>query len=156
MGTGAGGRAAPKDRIGMRRIIISLVAALALTTAVGAIDEEMDEDLMQSIEDTNKSLSSDLALKDDKAVASDAKDLAQMFSKVEVYFAHRGNADDAVDLARKSEQLTSDILKSVAAEDFDTAMDTSTTLSRTCKTCHRSYKKDKDKTKDKDKNKENP
>jgi hypothetical protein len=136
----------------MRRILVYLLAALAFVAAVATAEEEMDEDLMQSIEDTNKSLSSDLALKDDKAVASDAKDLEQMFSKVEIYFTHRGNADDAVDLARRSEQLTGEILKSVAAEDFDTAMDTSTTLSRTCKTCHRSYKKDKDKTKDKDKN----
>jgi hypothetical protein len=140
----------------MRRIIIFLVAALALTTAIGAVDEDMDEDLMQSIEDTNKSLSSDLALKDDKAVTSDARDLAQMFTKVEVYFQHRGNADDAVDLARKSEELTGEILKSVAADDFDRAMNTSTALSRTCKTCHRSYKKDKDKTKDKGKNAETP
>ena len=138
----------------MRKILFLLVAALAFAGVMAAAQEEMDEDLMQSIEDTNKSLSSNLAQHDDKGSADDARDLAQKFSQVETYFDHRGNAADAVDLARKSEELTAQILKAVAAADFDAAMDSSVTLSRTCKTCHRSYKKDKDKTKAKDKNKE--
>jgi cytochrome c556 len=133
----------------MRRVVVFVAAALALAGGVRCADEAMDEDLMQSIEDTNKSLSSNLAVKDDRGSKEDAKELIDMFSKVEGYFAAKGNATDAVDLARKSKQLTLDIINSVSAEDFDTAMNASTTLSRACKTCHRSYKKDKDKDKEK-------
>jgi hypothetical protein len=131
----------------MRKAALFLFASLAFAGGVRCADEDMDEDLMQSIEDTNKSLSSNLAVKDDRGSKEDAKELIQMFSKVEGYFAAKGNATDAVDLAKKSQQLTLDIINSVAAEDFDTALNASTTLSRACKTCHRSYKKDKDKDK---------
>jgi hypothetical protein len=127
-----------------RRPALALALACALLGAVRA-DEDLDEDLMQSIEDTTKSLSSNLSMHDGPASTSDARDLRDMFAKVQVYFEQRGNAADAVDLARKSRDLSLAIAQSVSSEDYDTALDTSTTLSRACKSCHRAYKKEKDK-----------
>jgi hypothetical protein len=113
-----------------------------LSASVTANETELDTDLMQSIEDTNKSLSSNIALKDAKAAVSDSKELNEMFGKVQTYFEQKGGADDAVDLAKKSRTLTESIVSSVGHSDFDTATESATTLSRTCRTCHTFYKKE--------------
>jgi cytochrome c556 len=139
----AGARVRVRPR---RTPALVLVLACTLLGTVRA-DEDLDEDLMQSIEDTTKSLSSNLSLHDGRASTADAQDLGEMFGKVQTYFEQRGNAADAVDLARKSRDLSAAIARSVSAADFDGALDTSTTLSRACKSCHRAYKKEKDKDK---------
>jgi hypothetical protein len=77
-----------------------------------------------------------------QASADDAKQLQQLFGKVEAHFQSKSGAADAVDLARKSETYASDIIKLVANNKFDDAADTATNLSRTCRTCHTFYKKE--------------
>lgn len=126
----------------MRKVVpIFLSFFFVLTSSVKSAQNELDVDLMQAIEDTNKSLSSNIAIKDTKASTSDAKELEQMFSKVEHFFVEKGDAPDAVDLARKSKELTVEIVKSVTAQDFDTATHSATNISRNCRTCHTFYKK---------------
>lgn len=130
-------------RLIMRRKLLALFAAsFLLPTSVIADEAGLDTDLMQSIEDTNKSLSSNIALKDGKAAVSDSKELNEMFVKVQTYFEQKGDANDAVDLAKKSRTLTDSIVASVGHNDFDTATESATTLSRTCRTCHTFYKKE--------------
>lgn len=116
------------------------VLLLAAGTAWSA-DLEMDTDWMQAIEDANKSLSSNIALKNAKAATADAQELSAMFVKVEAFFAAKADAHDAVDLSRKSIELTGEISKSISASDYDAATNSATTLSRTCRTCHTFYKK---------------
>lgn len=125
----------------MRKVMIVLAALLLLAGAVKSAETELDTDLMHAIEDSNKSLSSNIALKDVKASTSDAQELTQMFTQVETFFTNKGDAPDAVDLSKKSKQLAQDIVKQVAANDFEAATNSSTTLSRTCRTCHTFYKK---------------
>jgi len=96
---------------------------------------------MHSIEDSNKSLASNIAIKAAKEASSDARELNEMFATVEAFYARKGDAPDAVELAKKSRALSAQILESVSASDFGAATDSATTLSRTCKTCHNYYKK---------------
>jgi hypothetical protein len=133
----------------MRRIVVSLslpalLAALALTAVPVRSAEaqaELGTELMQAIEDSNKSLSSNISLKDAKASAADAREINQAFVQVEAYFAARPDAHDAVELARKTRDLTDQIVQSVGGGHFDAAADSATALSRTCRTCHTFYKK---------------
>jgi soluble cytochrome b562 len=116
----------------------------ALLLAAGAAwsaETEMDTDLMRAIEDANKSLSSDIALKNTKGALADAKELEDMFVKVEGFFNDKGEAHDAVELSKISVELTRGISKSVSSGDFDAATDAATNLSRTCRSCHTFYKK---------------
>jgi len=126
----------------MRKVILSFGAALVFVAGICLAEAELDTDLMQSIDDTNKSLASNIALKNAKASIADAKELAGMFEKVEAYFVQKGNAANAVELTKKSKDLTIAVVQSVAAGDFDKATDSATALSRTCKTCHTFYKKE--------------
>ncbi|WP_028311494.1 hypothetical protein [Derxia gummosa] len=129
----------------MRKAIAAAVALLVLASAgIGSAlsaEDELDNDLMQAIEDSNKSLASYIATKDQKGATTDANDLAKMFETVETFYVKKGDAADAVELAKKSRELTAQILKQVSTKNFDAATDTATTLSRTCKTCHNFYKK---------------
>ncbi len=126
----------------MRKVIMFFGIFAALTAGVSSAEIELGSDLMQTIEDTNKSLSSNIALKDGKAATSDARELTEMFGKVENFFVQKGGADNAVALAKKSKDLTIEIVKSVTANNFESATDAATTLSRTCRTCHTFYKKE--------------
>lgn len=120
-------------------MVVGLLAALV--GGVKAADADLDMDLMQQIEDTNKSLSSNIALQDVKGSRSDAEELRQMFAQVETYFVHKGDAADAVDLSKKSLDLTSAVVSAVQTKQFDAAAEASATLSRTCRACHTFYKK---------------
>jgi len=126
----------------MRKVVLIFLSFFfVLTSSVKSAQNELDVDLMQAIEDTNKSLASNIAIKDTKASTSDAQELEQMFGKVEQFFVDKGDAPDAVDLAKKSKELSIEIVKSVTAQDFDTATNSATSISRNCRTCHTFYKK---------------
>lgn len=125
----------------MRKLIIVFGVLAVLGGVVRAADGELDMDLMQTIEDTNKSLASNIATKNAPGSTSDAKELEGLFAKVESHFMAKGDAADAVELSKKSKDLAESIVKSVAAKDFDTATDAATSISRTCRACHTFYKK---------------
>ena len=122
-------------------ILLTLLSAAIALNAVCA-EPEMGMDLMQNIEDANKSLSSNIALANKQAAGDDAKELARMFEEVETFFVHKGDAANAVDLARQSRELSAEIVQLVATGKFEVATDKATTLSRTCRTCHTFYKKE--------------
>lgn len=127
----------------MRKVTI-LLTLLSVAIALNAVcaEPEMGMDLMQNIEDANKSLSSNIALANTQAAGDDAKELARMFLEVETFFTHKGDATNAVDLARQSRELSAEIVQLVATGKFEVATDKATTLSRTCRTCHTFYKKE--------------
>lgn len=125
----------------MRKLITVFGMLLVLAGLVHAADTELDMDLMQTIEDTNKSLASNIATENGPGSTADAKELQALFGKVEVHFVAKGDAPDAVELSRKSKDLAGAILKSVADKDFSTASGAATDLSRACRTCHTFYKK---------------
>ncbi len=125
----------------MRKTIALCGILSALAGSAWSVDSEMDTDFMQSVDDTNKSLASTIADKDVKASLAALKELEAMFDRVEVFYKHKGDAEDAVELSKKSKELSIEIEKLVQAKDFDSANAMATDLSRTCKSCHNFYKK---------------
>lgn len=125
----------------MPKLLLVSAVLLALAGSVWSAEDEIDTDLMQSIEDTNKDLASNIAVQEAKAATANARDLHEMFAKVEAFYVGKGDAADAVDLARKSLELTQQIEQQIASKDFGAATGSATTLSRTCKSCHNFYKK---------------
>lgn len=125
----------------MRKVIVAVGLLAALGGVVRAADGELDMDLMQTIEDTNKSLASNIAVQDAAGSTRDAQELNQLFSTVESHYVRQGNAPDAVELSRKSLDLTTSIVKSVGNKDFTAASESATALSRNCRACHTFYKK---------------
>jgi cytochrome c556 len=96
---------------------------------------------MRTVEDSNKSLANHIAIKDAKGVSGDTQELSAMFAQVEAFYATKGDAQDALDITKRSRQLIAEIDKSVAGKDFDNANVKASDLSRACKSCHNFYKK---------------
>lgn len=131
-------------RSGPRRSLFAGLACALLaigTAAAMASDGELDMELMQTIEDLNKSLASNIALRDAKGSSADARELHALFIKVEGHFAAKPDAADAVELAKKSKDLSDAIVRHVGAGKFDAATDAATDISRACRACHTFYKK---------------
>jgi DNA-binding GntR family transcriptional regulator len=119
---------------------MTLFTIVAITAPIAAYSE-VDTDFMTAMDDLNKSLTSNVALSDAKAAASDAKEMQKMFDEVEAFFLKKADAADGVKWAQESRDLAASIAKSVTANDFDSASQTAVTLSKTCKACHKIYKK---------------
>jgi cytochrome c556 len=125
----------------MRKAVVLCGILSALAGSAWPVDAEMDTEFMQSVEDTNKNLASTIADRDVKASLAAIKELEVMFDRVEIFYKHKGDAEDAVELSKKSKDLSVEIEKLVLANDFDTANALATDLSRACKSCHNFYKK---------------
>lgn len=120
------------------------IALLSLALAGAAFSEgvDVDGDLMRDIDDTAKSLDSDVALKDAKAAATAARTLVETFAKVESHYGQKAETADAVGFAHHTQELAAQALKAIEANDFDAASEAVNQLTRSCKTCHEVYKKD--------------
>ncbi|HYR26521.1 MAG TPA: hypothetical protein VEQ09_11870 [Aquabacterium sp.] len=124
----------------MRKVVILFSVLLVLAGVARAADAVLDMDLMQTVEDTNKSLSSNIALQDAAASTKDARELHELFKTVEAHYVSKPDAADGVQLSRKSLTLTQQIIQQVGAKDFTGASESSSALSRTCRACHTFYK----------------
>jgi cytochrome c556 len=125
----------------MRKFIMLGATLLVLAGNVISAQTDIDDDFMRTVEDSNKSLANHIAVKDTKGVSGDTKELSEMFAQVEAFYATKGDAQDALDITKKSRQLIAEIDKSVASKDFDSANVKASDLSRACKSCHNFYKK---------------
>ncbi len=128
----------------MRTLMLGF-SLIVMTGGASAAQVTIDEDYMQTMEDRQKSLSKNIGVQNAQGANEDVKELEDMFGEVEDYYVHKGNATDAVDWSKDSKDLSIAIEKYVAAKDFDNATVAATTLAKTCKACHRVYKKDKEK-----------
>jgi hypothetical protein len=118
-----------------------LLSQLVLLGSVASAQFEITADGMRDIEDTTKSLDSNVALKEAKTAVTEAKELVAFFRQVEAYYAQQPNSADAVGYARKTHELAAQTLAAIEAQNFDQASDSVNALTRSCKTCHDVYKK---------------
>lgn len=129
----------------MRKKLLPLLLVATLVSAftgpVISAELQIDDDFMRTVEDTNKSLASNIAGRDAKSSLIDAKELEGMFAQIESYYQSKADAEEALKLTRKSKDLSVEIKQLIGAKDFDTATTKATDLSRACKSCHNHYKK---------------
>ena len=123
----------------MRKTLIFMALQLALLGGVMSATFEIRDDDMRDIEDTLKSLDSNVALKDRKA-AGEARELQDYFQQVERFYAVQPDKADAVGFSRKTVELAARVRAAVESGDFDAAGDAVAQLARSCKTCHDVYK----------------
>jgi len=126
----------------MQKVFAFFTALLLAAGPVFSIGFDLTADNMRDIDDTTKSLSSNLATQDKASALKEAQEIDAFFRQVQGYYEAKGSAEDAVDYARKSHELAGQIAKSVAANDLDTAAATVSSLTRICKSCHNAYKTD--------------
>lgn len=126
----------------MRKPFLFLLAQLALLGSVASAPVDVDADLMRGIDDTAKSLDSNVAQKDGKTAAGEARELVETFARIEAHYAAKAETADAVGFAHRTQSLAAEALKAIEAQDFDAAAEAVNQLTRSCKSCHEIYKKD--------------
>ncbi len=130
-------------KISQRTLLACVLQFTLLGTALCAADAvDVDGDLMRGIDDTAKSLDSEVAQKDAKAALADARSLVETFARIESHYGQKPETADAVGFAHKAQDLAAQALKAIEAQDFDAAGEAVNQLTRSCKTCHEVYKKD--------------
>lgn len=128
----------------MIRFIIVIAGLLLLGTASVAEENSagVDIELMQTIEEVNDSLSSNISMEAVDAALSDAQLLDELFMLVEQHFVAQGNDNDAIELAQSSKKSTEEIVVLLQEKNFESAAATAIELSRNCKSCHNIYEKE--------------
>ncbi|MEJ0034471.1 MAG: cytochrome c [Gammaproteobacteria bacterium] len=121
---------------------IAGIAALILSGAAFAgIDlSDFDKNTMQDVDDANKELESALSSKETRVAVTNAEFIRDSLHWAEGYFDGKGNAADAVKLARQGRELAATIAKSAGEGNFDAATEAYSSLRKTCKSCHDAYK----------------
>jgi len=122
-------------------ILCGLLLVLSRGAAYAEVDlKDFDDDLMRDMDTAIKDLEPVIGAKNAAAASGDAELLRDGFKQTQEYFAKKGTAPDAVDFARKSEEVTETVLKDIAASDFDAASTSARALSKSCRACHDVYK----------------
>ena len=130
-------------KIPKKTLFAALLQFALLGTGLCAAEAvDVDGDLMRGIDDTAKSLDSEVALKDAKAALADARTLVETFARIESHYGQKPETADAVGFARRTQDLAALTLKAIEAQDFDAAGEAVNQLTRSCKNCHDAYKKD--------------
>jgi hypothetical protein len=130
-------------KISQRTLFACILQFALLGTGLCAADAvDVDGDLMRGIDDTAKSLDSDVAQKDGQAALADARSLVETFARIESHYGQKPETADAVGFAHKTQELAAQALKAIESQDFDAAGEAVHQLTRSCKTCHEVYKKD--------------
>ena len=125
-----------------KKTLLACIVQFALIGGALCAADDVDGDLMRGIDDTAKSLDSDVAQKDAKAAAADARSLVETFARIESHYGQKPETADAVGFAHHTQELAAQALKAIEAQDFDAAGDAVNQLTRSCKNCHEVYKKD--------------
>ena len=130
-------------KISKKTLLAAVLQFTLFGSALCAADAiDVDGDLMRGIDDTAKSLDSEVAQKDAKAALADARSLVETFARIESHYGQKPETADAVGFAHKTQDLAAQALKAIEAQDFDAASEAVAQLTRSCKTCHEVYKKD--------------
>lgn len=114
---------------------------LATGVALAEIDlSDFDDDLMKTMDETNKYLEPDINAKNAKSAREGIDIIQQGLKWTEDYFVAKGGTDDAVKLAQKGQQHIVEIRQAIDANDFDKAAASSRELTKNCRACHDIYK----------------
>ena len=122
-----------------KTVIFGLGILFAASLMFAQSADEFDA-WMRTIDEKNQSVQRNIADKDAKSAADDARALQETFQLVEGFWKKRGNAQDAVDLSQKAGERAANVAKLIAAKDFEAASAQSIKIAETCTACHRLYR----------------
>lgn len=127
-------------RWGVTVLLAQALAGVAL--AAWSAPVTVDGDLMRGIDETVKSLDSDVATQNADAAVAEAKELVEAFTQVEAYYAAKPDGADGAEFARKVRELAQQVQQRTQAHDFGPAGESVDALTRSCKACHKVYRKE--------------
>jgi len=129
----------------MRKQFILVVSAVLLSfvanTVIAELDlSDFDDDLMRTMDDTNKYLEPDINAKNINNAREGIEVIRQGLKWTEDYFAHKGGVEDGVKLAQEGQAHAQAIVGALDKNDFNAAAASARALTKNCRSCHDLYK----------------
>ena len=126
----------------MRRFIIAGLLTVMSLSGLALAEAEFDfEELMEAVEDDTHELQATIVAEDADASLALTNKLDGAFKLVEGYFATWGDAQDAVDDAKRYQKKLAEVVAALQRKDFRTASDHAVEFAKSCdKACHDKYK----------------
>ena len=81
-----------------------------------------------------------LDAQDDAAAIAQAREIEDLYAKMEAYFVAKDASADAIKLSRESKELAGVIVKSVAEKKYEAGGNAAVTIARACTDCHDLYR----------------
>ncbi len=126
----------------MKLIGSFVICLLVLSVGASAQDAAEFQSWMKDVSATNRSLRSNLESKAGDAAAADAKKLADIFGKVNMFF--EGKSADAAKIAMDAQNGYQQVATHAAAGNMDEATAASDAARANCGSCHGSYREKAD------------
>ena len=81
-----------------------------------------------------------LDARDDPDAIAQAREIEDLYAKMEAYFVAKGESADAIKLSRESKELAAVIVNSVTAKNYQAGGNAAVTIARACTDCHDLYR----------------
>jgi hypothetical protein len=81
-----------------------------------------------------------LDARDDPDAIAQAREIEDLYAKMEAYFVAKGESADAIKLSRESKELAGVIAKSVTTKNYEAGGNAAVTIARACTDCHDLYR----------------
>ncbi|MBZ5579972.1 MAG: hypothetical protein LAP40_25725 [Acidobacteriia bacterium] len=123
-----------------KQIILPALLAFGMALCVYAQSEADYQGWMKDIAATSGKARKAVASKSGADAAESAQHLEGIYKQVGEFFAKRGGADDAVQIAKKGEAAAHDLAAAGSANDADKMASSMQAINGTCGACHMAHR----------------
>jgi hypothetical protein len=124
-------------------VAAALLAALGAATSPPVVKAQSlfeFDDWMQRIEQGNQDLQRRIAQRDRAGALGFARELEELYARMEKFFEVRGAAEPAVRMSREGRDLMAAAVRHLGTGNYGAARANSLRLARGCRACHIEYK----------------
>lgn len=117
------------------------VAGCALLAAGVGAQSLLEFDLwMQRIEKRSLSMQRSLQRQDAPTSIADAREMLELYQRMQQYFVDRGESGSAVELSAQGRELIAKVIESAGSANYAVALQSAIALANDCRDCHEEYK----------------
>jgi hypothetical protein len=124
------------------RLAPACVCALLLGVfSMAAAEDVLDfDDWMQRIDDGSQDLQRQIAARDRVAATAQAREIEELYARMEQFFEKRGDAAEAVRYSREGRAFASRAQRGLATNRFEDARRNALAIAHGCRNCHVAFK----------------
>jgi hypothetical protein len=116
---------------------VLLAGVFSLAVAEDAFDFD---DWMQRIDDGSQNLQRQIAARNRAAASAQAREIEDLYARMEQFFEQRGDAADAVRYSREGRVFASRAQRELATNGFEAARHNALAIAHGCRNCHIAFK----------------
>ena len=123
-----------------RAALVAMLGAVLLAPATRAQSLFEFDDWMQRIDAGNQDLQRRIAKRDREGALSFARELEELYGRMEKFFEVRGTGEPAVRMSREGRALAADAVRHLGRSNYNAARANALRIARGCRACHIEYK----------------